>query len=107
MSSFLLFSLIQRSDIEYLIDEKYQIVELVDKDHPIRGYSLCDEHGRTDYLPSANSNSESWFLPANEDTELAWIGKKKWSEGKEFFVVTLDPNCREEIETLMIERQRR
>lgn len=102
--SFLLFNLIQNWNNEYSNKEPYQVIELLDNEHPIRGYSLCDEMGRTDFLPSADSNGESWFLPANEDTELAFIGEKKWSNGKELFVVKLDPSCEKEIKTLMDER---
>jgi hypothetical protein len=102
--SFLLFNLIQNWDGEYSDKEPYQVIELLDKDHSIRGYSLCDEMGRTDFLPSANSNEESWFLPANEDTKLAFIGKKIYIKDKEMFVVKLDPSCFEDIEMLRQEK---
>jgi hypothetical protein len=102
--SFLLFNLIQNWNNEYSDKEPYQIIELIDKDHPMRGYSLCDEKGKTDYLPSGGADGKCWYLPANEDTELAFIGEKKWSNGKELFVVTLDPTCKDELKILMDER---
>jgi len=101
--SYLLFNLIQNWHGEYSDKEPFQIIELIDKNHPMRGYSLCDENGRTDYLPSC-TNGKCWFLPANEDTELAFIGEKKYINGKELFIVKLDPISKEEIERLREEK---
>lgn len=103
--SVLLFNLIRNWHGEYSTKEPYQIIELVDKTHPIRGYSCCDENGRTNCLPHSDPNGECWFLPANKDTELAFIGKKKYIRGKELFVVKKDPDCEGELQELIKEKK--
>lgn len=100
--SYLLFNLIQNWNGEYSEKEPYMVIELVDQNHAPRGFSMCDELGRTDFLPG--TFKKVWFLAANEDTELAFIGEKKYIDGKEVLVVKFDPECAIELDRVKMER---
>jgi hypothetical protein len=100
----LLFSLCQNWHGEFSDKEPFQVIEFIDKDHPPRGYSMCDEFGRTDWLPSCMENGICYFLPANEDTELAFIGEKKWIGNKEVCIIKWVPDCAGDIEMLRQEK---
>ena len=86
----LIFSLIQNWQRKYPEQEPYSVIKYVGKAEDyftgekklIEGYSACDEYGNADWLPGGEL-----FLPANEETQMAWLGKTKNVEGRIFLVV--------------------
>jgi hypothetical protein len=101
--SLLLFTLSQNWNGEYSNHQPFQTIKLASHTQPLSGYSICDEYGRTDFLPG-NDNGESLFLPADEDTELAFIGPRKIQNNLSLCVVKLDETCKVDIQRLLDER---
>jgi hypothetical protein len=99
----LFFNLIQNWEGEYPKMVPYQVIELVDQNHPsFRGYSSCDEMGRTNYLPGIEvGKTFSRFLSANEDTELAFIGEKIEKDGRTWLIAKYDPSYEELKEVIL------
>jgi hypothetical protein len=95
--SLLMFNLFQNVNGEYPDLIPYQVIEFVDQDHPAkRGYSSCDEYGRTSFLPGLIHKEDAClFLPANDDTEWAFIGEKVELDKKTWLVVKHDPSIEE------------
>ncbi len=84
----LLFTLSQNSEGEFPELEPYEVIEymgLVENlKPPFKGFSGCDEHGFCEWLPS----DRMLFRPANEETELAFLGETVVDNGVKFLVVT-------------------
>lgn len=80
---YLKFNLIQNWDKEFPELEPYMVIEL-QKDSIEKGFSSCDEYGISDFIPTGET---MLFLPANEETNLAFIGERIESRNKTFFLV--------------------
>jgi len=89
----LIFSLIQNWQRKYPEQEPYSVIKYVGKAEDyftgekklIEGYSACDEYGNADWLPGGEL-----FLPANEETQMAFLGETKVIDEKLFLVIKND-----------------